>query len=231
MRTRWRSTVLVPIMKSSMVLEEVTLKQNLCNMYLLIWTSKLQYIKIAGRDPSPSPRSLPAAQGSLRPSVDPPSPPAAQDPALVHRRHRPLPGSLVLVRLRHLLAPQRRRNLLGCRHRHLQGRRRPKHERRKRSPRQRSQVTKWLQRNWLLGCKKTCASSWSQRSLRQRNQWIQQRRNSFYPWCANQSKKNWCRTTTARLQNHGRRSVIRGTTKSPSSANNPNKGYPVSRSF
>ena len=40
-----------------------------------------QYIKIAGRDPSPSPRS-PAAQGSPRPSVDPPSPPAAQDPSV-----------------------------------------------------------------------------------------------------------------------------------------------------
>jgi len=39
MRTWWRSMVLVSIMKSSMVLEEVTLKQSLCNMYLLIWTS------------------------------------------------------------------------------------------------------------------------------------------------------------------------------------------------
>ena len=43
---------------------------------------KKQYIKIAGRDPSPSPRSPPAAQGSPRPSVDPPSPPAAQDPSV-----------------------------------------------------------------------------------------------------------------------------------------------------
>ena len=107
------------------------------------WTCwKKQYIRIAGRDPSPSPRSPPAGQGSPRPRVDPPSPPAAQDPALVHRRHRPLPGSLVLVRLRHLLAPQRRRNQLGCRHRHLQDIRRPKNKRRKRSPRQRSQVMK-----------------------------------------------------------------------------------------
>ena len=127
---------------------------------------KKQYIRIAERDASPSLRS-PAAQGY--PSVDPPSPAtawdpsvsplpspatqgypsveplsptAAQDPALVHRRHGPLPGTPVLVRLRHLLPPQRRSNLLGCRHRHLQGLRRPNNARRKRSPRQRSQVTK-----------------------------------------------------------------------------------------
>ena len=50
---------------------------------------KKQYIRIAEKVASPSPRS-PAAQGY--PSVDPPSPAAARDPALVHRRHRPLPG-------------------------------------------------------------------------------------------------------------------------------------------
>ena len=42
---------------------------------------KKQYIRIAGRDPSPSPRS-PAAQGSPRPIVDLLSPAAAQDPSV-----------------------------------------------------------------------------------------------------------------------------------------------------
>ena len=82
-------------------------------------------------------------------------------------------------------------------------------------------------RNWLLGCKKTCASSWSHR---QRNQWIQQRRNSFYPWCANQSL-HWCQTMTTRSQSHGRRKVIGGTTKSPSSESNPKNGTPSSSAF
>ena len=39
-----------------------------------------QYIRIAGKDPSPSPRSPPAAQGN--PSLDPPSPAAARDPSI-----------------------------------------------------------------------------------------------------------------------------------------------------
>ena len=43
---------------------------------------KKQYIRITGKDPSPSPRSTPAAQGSLRPSVDPPSLAVAQDPSV-----------------------------------------------------------------------------------------------------------------------------------------------------
>ena len=71
----------------------------------------------------------------------------------------------------------------------------------------------------------------SQRSLSPRCQWIQQARSSFLELCANQSRKNNYRTTTARLQNHGRKRVIVGTTKSPSLDNSPNKRYPLSRSF
>jgi len=85
--------------------------------------------EFAERGPSLAPRS-PAAQGY--PSVEPPSPAAARDPSVTQEPPPPPPPA----------PTKKKKNLIGSRHRHLQGRRRPKNTRRKRSPRQRNQDTK-----------------------------------------------------------------------------------------